>query len=136
MRERVKKLYQDFKNATANLNTAVHTAKDELKIDGTIKRFELCFELSWKLIKAYLEDKGIICNSPRECFKHAKLNALIEDEEIWMAMIEDRNFLVHTYTFEESRKIFENIKEKYLNSFSRLNEFLREDFADELGSKA
>lgn len=133
MRERVKKLYQDFEDGVKNLESATKTAKSELEIDGTIKRFELCFELSWKIIKAYLEDRGIICKNPRECFKQAKINGLIEDEKIWMDMIEDRNLLVHTYTFEESRKIFENIREKYLHSIKTLYEFLRKEFIDELG---
>lgn len=132
MRERVKKLYRDFENAVKNLKNAVQTAIDDLDIDGTVKRFELCFELSWKIIKAYLEDKGIICKNPRECFKQAKLNGLIEDEKIWMDMIEDRNLLVHTYTCEDSREIFENIKKKYLNSFSTLYEFLEKEFLNEL----
>lgn len=110
MRERVEKLFKDYERAFINLKSAIEIANDDLTIDGSIKRFELCFELVWKLMKEYLADLGIICRSPRECFKHAFINGLIEDEFGWMAMIEDRNLLVHTYTFEESREIFERIK--------------------------
>lgn len=37
--------------------------------------------------------------------------------DVWIKMLEDRNYLVHTYTFEESRKIFEHIKDLYLSEF-------------------
>jgi len=110
MRERVKRTFLDFEKAVQNLKSAVESAVDDLDIDGAIKRFELCYELSWKIIRLYLEDLGIICNNPRDCFKQAKINNLIEDESLWMEMIETRNQLVHEYSFEFSREIFDKIK--------------------------
>lgn len=130
MRERVKRFFGDFEKALQNLETGVLTSKDALDIDGTIKRFELCYELAWKLIKEYLSEKGIICKNPRDCFKEAFINELIDDEETWMNMIEDRNYLVHTYTFEDSRKIFEHIKDAYTESFKHLYERVKTDLKD------
>jgi len=120
MRERLKRLMTDFKKAFNNLEIAANDAEDDLEIDGVIKRFELCYELSWKLIKEYLSDSGIICNNPRDSFKYAYQNELINSNEIWLKMIDDRNLLVHTYTREESREIFERIKNDYLGSFQEL----------------
>jgi nucleotidyltransferase substrate binding protein (TIGR01987 family) len=120
MRERVKKYFDDFETALRNLEAGIEQSKDDLDIDGTIKRFELCYELSWKLIKEYLADMGIICNNPRDCFKSAFANSLLDSEDTWLKMIEDRNYLVHTYTFEKSRKIFEHIKESYAGSLKHL----------------
>jgi len=114
MRERVKRTFLDFEKAFNNLKSAVEKAVDDLDIDGTIKRFELCYELSWKTIKLYLEDLGIICKSPRDCFKQAKINNLIEDEVTWIEMIETRNQLVHEYSSDFSREIFEKIKSDYV----------------------
>lgn len=122
MRERVERYFEDFDKAFKNLAAAVKIAHTDIEIDGTIKRFELCYELSWKLIKEWLADKGIICKNPRLCFKYAYENNLIEDENVWLDMIEDRNALVHTYTYEESREIFERIKKNYLEAFKRLYE--------------
>lgn len=34
----------------------------------------------------------------------------MKDELNWLRMIEDRNLLVHTYTMELSRQIFEKVK--------------------------
>ncbi len=120
MNERLKRNFIDFKNALNNLKTAGKKAKTDLEIDGTIKRFELCYELAWKLIKTVLADKGIICRNPRDCFKQAVINELITDDNIWLNMIEDRNDLVHLYQFTNSRKIFENIKSEYIKSFTFL----------------
>ena len=121
MRERTKRFLEQFVRALTNLKIGVDSSVDDLDIDGTIKRFELCYELAWKLIKEYLEDLGIICKSPRQCFKYAKENNLIDDEETWLNMIEDRNYLVHTYSMEQSREIFKKIKEKYISSFESLS---------------
>lgn len=120
MRERVERYLNDFEKALRNLESAGKTSVDDLDIDGTIKRFELCYELSWKLIKEYLADLGIICKNPRDCFKNAFSNDIIDSEDVWMKMIDDRNALVHTYTFEQSRKIFEHIKDSYIRSFEYL----------------
>jgi len=127
MRERVKRFLDDFEKALKNLRIAAEQSIDDLDIDGAIKRFELCYELSWKLIKEYLADKGIICNNPRGSFKNAFSNKLIDSEEAWLKMIEDRNYLVHTYTFEELRNIFERIKNSYIGSFSYLFEKINQE---------
>lgn len=117
MRERVKLLFIDFEKAVNNLKIGVENAKTDIEIDGAIKRFELCYELSWKLIKEYLADLGIICKNPRDCFKYAVENDVIKDQDLWMDMIDKRNLLVHTYSSEDSRKIFDDIRDKYLNLF-------------------
>lgn len=120
MRERVKRYFEDFEKALSNLKSGVEQSSDDLDIDGTIKRFELCYELSWKLIKEYLADIGIICNNPRDCFKSAFVNNLLDSEDTWLKMVEERNYLVHTYTFEKSREIFERIKDSYVASLKYL----------------
>jgi nucleotidyltransferase substrate binding protein (TIGR01987 family) len=132
MRERLKRTFSDFEKSFQNLKVAVENATDDLDIDGAIKRFELTYELSWKVIRLYLEDLGIICKSPRECFKQAKVNGLIDNEELWMEMIETRNRLVHEYSAEFSREIFEEIKTKYVKILEDLYKTLKERLSDEL----
>ncbi len=132
MRERLKRTFSDFEKSFQNLKVAVENATDDLDIDGAIKRFELTYELSWKVIKLYLEDLGIICKSPRECFKQAKVNGLIDNEELWMEMIETRNRLVHEYSAEFSREIFEEIKTKHVKILEDLYKTLKERLSDEL----
>jgi len=132
MRERVKRTFLDFEKAFNNLKSAVEKAVDDLDIDGTIKRFELCYELSWKIIKLYLEDLGIICKSPRDCFKQAKINNLIEDEVTWIEMIETRNQLVHEYSSDFSREIFEKIKSNYVRILEELYKNIKERLENDM----
>ncbi|HAA83485.1 MAG: hypothetical protein PWQ59_1526 [Thermoanaerobacterium sp.] len=127
MTERLKILFEDFEKAYMNLKEAVKSARSDLEIDGAIKRFELCYELTWKLIKEYLAHLGIICNNPRECFKQAYQNNIIEDLEIWLALIDYRNLLVHTYTSEQSREIFEKIKSDFVGEFKKLYDKVRRE---------
>lgn len=126
MREIVKRYFTDYEKALRNLKEGVEIAQTDIEIDGAIKRFELCYELVWKLIKEYLADVGIICKSPRDTFREAHRNEIIEDEEIWMEMIEDRNALVHTYEMEKAREIFERIKKEYIICLQRVYEKIKE----------
>ena len=50
--------------------------------DSSIKRFELCFELSWKVIqKHYLRDRGLSMPlATRDCFREAFAYGLFSDE--------------------------------------------------------
>ncbi len=127
MKEKTIRHFENFKKAVSNLEYAILNAKDDLSIDGAIKRFELTYEISWKLIKSYLEELGIFCRSPRECFKYAYQNDLIDNDYVWEEMIDDRNILVHTYTSESSREVFEHIKEKYLASFKHLLDVIKKE---------
>lgn len=127
MRERLLKTFADFEKAFLNLKSAVERADDDLTIDGSIKRFEICYELAWKLIKEYLSDLGIICKNPRDCFKQTFVNDLIEDEAKWLEMIDDRNLLVYTYASEESRKIFNKIKSMHILSLEKLYIKIKEE---------
>lgn len=88
--------------------------------------------MSWKIIKLYLEDLGIICKNPRDCFKQAKINNLIENENMWMEMIDTRNELVHEYSSEFSREIFDKIKTDYVNILEDLYNNIKERLKDDL----
>ncbi|MCL0051962.1 nucleotidyltransferase substrate binding protein [Peptococcaceae bacterium] len=127
MRARLEKLIKDFESAYTNLKFACDNAKTDLEVDGAIKRFELYYEVVWKLIKEYLADVGIICkNLRRSCFKEAKKNDLIDNEKDWLDMIEDRNLLVHVYNSANSREIFERIKERYIKQLEKVLKTLKE----------
>ena len=95
-------------------------AEDKLDRDGTIQRFEFTFELLWKALKAILQYKGIECNSPRDCIKKAFLYGVIDDDEILLDMLEDRNLSSHTYDEATAREIFGRIKNFYLKTLEEL----------------
>lgn len=98
---------------------------DELVLDGVIQRFEFTYELSWKLLKAYLAYQGIAeVRSPREAFKEGFAAGVIDEGDLWIEMLDDRNVTSHTYNEIEAREIFNKVKNKYFNILNQLREFI------------
>jgi nucleotidyltransferase substrate binding protein (TIGR01987 family) len=118
--KRLNQFREDFGNALKKLEEAVTDAESDLEIDGTIQRFEFTFELMWKFLKVFLESEGIICRSPKECLKEAYKGEIIENQNLWLNMLSDRNLSVHIYDMETSREIFDRIKTLYLSEFQKI----------------
>jgi nucleotidyltransferase substrate binding protein (TIGR01987 family) len=84
--------------------------KDRSNIDATIQRFEFTIELFWKLLKAILEDKGVMVQYPKEILQEAYKGRLIHDEVSWLQMLKDRNLTSHTYDEKLADQIFHHIQ--------------------------
>lgn len=67
----------------------------DVYLDILVKRFEFSYEMSWKVLKRYLSFVGIEVQNPGSCFKEAYQQGLLQDEEIWLRMIEQRNLSAH-----------------------------------------
>ncbi len=124
--EMLEKRKKVLAKATERLKEALNEKETEIAIDGTLHRFEFTFELAWKTMKDLMEYNGIIetTGSPREVLRTAFQNGLIEDGETWINMMLARNSLSHLYDEETSRKIYKDIKEKYIVLIEKLNETL------------
>lgn len=71
---------------------------NDLEKEGIIQRFEFTHELAWKVMKDFLQAKGIIeIIGSRDATRLAFQNDLIANGDVWMKMIESRNRTVHTY---------------------------------------
>lgn len=117
---------QDYKKALIKLEEAVQEEESEIVIDGVLHRFEFTFELAWKTMKDVLEYQGIITKlgSPREIIQIAFKQNLIDDGETWIEIMLSRNALSHIYDEFTSRKIYREIKEKYIKEFEKLRDTL------------
>ena len=103
--EAIKKQY---KKPFFRFKEVLKKKKTKIARDSAIKRFEILFGLSWKLIKSYLEEKkGITCFSPKDCFKEAFPQGLIEYNELWLKMTDWRNITVHTYSEKFADKLYQ-----------------------------
>lgn len=124
--EMIEKRKKVLAKATERLKEALNEKETEIAIDGTLHGFEFTFELAWKTMKDLMEYNGIIetTGSPREVLRTAFQHRLIEDGETWIDMMLDRNKLSHLYDEETSRKIYKDIKEKYIVLIEKLNEEL------------
>lgn len=99
---------------------------DDLARDGLIQRFEFTFELAWKTLKSCFEEEGLMgLNSPKTVLREAFAAGLIQTEEVWLAMLEDRNSAAHIYSEALASKICRRIQERYIDCFAELAEKLR-----------
>lgn len=112
----------NFKKALMSLENATNEPiKNQRDIAGIIKNFEFVYELSWKLLKAYLSEQGIIATTPKDVFSKAYQVNLIENEKIWLEIINARNLSAHTYSQDLAEELTSNIKDVYLLEFRSLN---------------
>ncbi len=117
--EEVKTIFSQFKEANKRLNEALGIKEDsDIKRDAVIKRFEFTFELLWKTFKRIARFEKLDCFSPKGCFKVAFKLELIEDEELFLEIIDARNKTAHVYSQEEAKKIYDFIIEKAVNAFA------------------
>ena len=127
--EKLNLAYNSLKEMIEFGNTANISLEkfDEALRDSIIKKFEYTFELSWKTIKAYLEEEGYEeVSSPRKVLKQAFESNIIADEEVWSNMLEARNSTAHTYDEEKAIYYEDVIKNKYIKKLDELIKKLNE----------
>jgi nucleotidyltransferase substrate binding protein (TIGR01987 family) len=119
--KRIKELYEDYVNALKRLNEALGEdfSKGSIIVDGTIQRFEFTFELAWKLMRAVLMQVGMEVEGPRPAIKEAFKAGIIQDGELWIAILEDRNKTFHIYDEAQALNIYQRIKAKYAPAFKQ-----------------
>ena len=115
----IEQVLEDFKKSINGLEEVLAIEKTKINRDSAIKRFELCFDLSWKLIKVYARKEAVECNSPRECIKIAFQLKLINYNEAWFDIIKDRNLVVHIYKEEYADEVYSRLT-NHLESFRDL----------------
>ncbi len=125
---RWKKRFQNFEKSLLLLEGALALKSPDIyQRAGLIQFFETTFELSWKLMKDYLEAEGFVeVSSPRAAIKKAFETDLIEEGHIWMELLQDRNLTAHTYDEDTASKVGELIKQKYYPVIRKLYEALKQ----------
>ncbi len=118
---RWKQRFINFEKSYKLLEKYINTPlESELERAGIIQLFEILFELSWKLMKDYLEAQELIVKSPREAIKQAFQIGLIEDGHIWVDGLADRNLTVHTYDEKLAEKMINDIVNVYFPVLKKL----------------
>jgi nucleotidyltransferase substrate binding protein (TIGR01987 family) len=123
---RWKQRFVNYKRALAQLSSQVKAVEDpekatDTQVLATIQAFEFTFELSWQVLKDFLEDQGNrdlygSKNTLRKAFEQG----LVTDGQIWMDMIEARNESVHTYDEETADALFRDIIGTFYAKFTEL----------------
>ena len=94
-------------NAKKILDEGIKSSDSDLEKAGTIKSFEFCHELTWKILKRVLTKRGLTTTSPRDVFRIAADNNIIENPEFWFKVIEKRNLVSHTYKKETAQDVLD-----------------------------
>lgn len=127
MAKKLNERKNDFIKAFARLEEALEKdITDDIVVDGIIQRFEFTFEQSWKIMKLYLEDQGVLDEAlaPRSTIKAAFKHKMISNGDIWIELMLDRNRTSHMYDESTAYEIVKRIREVYVFEFNNLKTFL------------
>lgn len=104
-------IVDDFSAALAQLKSAlVAPAELDLIKAGSIQYFEFSFELGWKACKVVSAEQGLPdCLSPKACLRQAFTLGWIDDEAVWLEMLDARNRMAHTYDARKALQIYESL---------------------------
>ena len=118
---RYKQRFENFEKSFLLLEQALDIEEPSIiEKAGIVQFFEITFELSWKLMKDYLSYIGYEVKSPREAIKTSFSIEIIEDGEIWLNALADRNLTVHTYDETQADEIYRRIKFLYFKLLQEL----------------
>lgn len=113
----------EFKKALGNLKSSAGLSYSDVSRDSTILRFELTSELCFKVLKIFLENKFQISLSyATEIYRESGKAKIIsiDDVELALNMVYDRNRMVHDYNQEWSEELYKKIKENYISLFEKI----------------
>lgn len=116
--------YTTFKRAYAKLKEFIETDdKTEVSQAAIIHVFEYTFELWWKALQRYVEYIGTVGEyGPSATIKNAFQYNLLEDGQIWMDMLRDRNLTAHTYKEDIAKDIYERIISIHIKALDKFVE--------------
>ncbi|HEX2582794.1 MAG TPA: HI0074 family nucleotidyltransferase substrate-binding subunit [Chlamydiales bacterium] len=89
-----------------------------------IGAFQSTFELSWKTMKDYLAYNGVTVSLPRDVIKQAFHHQLVQDGQVWIDMLEDRNLMAHVYQEKAALEAVRSIRERYAPAIERIHNYL------------
>jgi nucleotidyltransferase substrate binding protein (TIGR01987 family) len=96
-----------LKKAFKKFQEILAMAKNDVVRDSAIQRFEFTYELAWKTMKNYLEEKGVKdIYSPKDAIRGAFQVKLIDNDPKWLDMVETRNETAHIYNEEMAEKVY------------------------------
>lgn len=88
-----------------------------------IQAFEYTYELGWKVLKDFLESRGVQgLYGTRDVTRAAFQRDLLDDGNVWMAMIESRNLTSHTYDETIAQRVLAAIRKDYMGQFDALEQ--------------
>ena len=124
---RVSKRIENFNRAFVLYSTMrdeyISSNTDSTRLALT-QSFEIVVELGWKVLKDYLFEKAIEVDTPVDAVKAAFGANVIQDGQIWIDMVKDRNASSHEYNSDKIEKIIVKIANIYYDELCKFKKWL------------
>lgn len=119
---RWKQRFQNFEKAFMRLKEAVEMEElTELERNGLIKRFEFTIDLSWKVLKDFLQEKGFAFKpSPKDTLRLAQQSDYIHYAQELIDGLDIRNELSHEYSGEKFERYEKQLREETYAALEKL----------------
>jgi len=121
MKNKFDNLFDQLKRAFVKLQEILNEKESEIIRDSAIQRFEFTFELAWKTLKVYLEEKkgAKELYFPKDTFRSAFQAGIIDDNPVWLEMVDTRNETSHIYNEAMAEKVYKRLP-SFLPPFKKL----------------
>ncbi|HPI21458.1 MAG TPA: nucleotidyltransferase substrate binding protein [Candidatus Kapabacteria bacterium] len=116
-----------LKQLVAGIEEYKQKELSDLEKQGLIKAFEITQELSWNLMKDYLEYQGNFnIRGSRDAIREAFRFGIIQNGKIYLKMIETRNLTAHTYNQDTANRVVLQIVNVYIEEFINFEKTMNE----------
>lgn len=116
--------YMNLKKAYLRLKEVsdLYDGSNDIIRDSLIQRFEFTYELTHKTLKEFMKYLGVTLENsfPRTIYKKAYVNNLISDDQVWIRLLEDRNYTSHIYNEELANEVAKRITKDYVLAIEEL----------------
>ncbi len=114
-----------LQSAFAQLQSFAKTPiEDDRDRAGIIQAFEYTFELCWKTLQAVAQIEAISASGPKHALKAGFELGYVEDEDAWLAILDDRNLTTHTYDSTLAKQVCDRILAKHIPAIAAVLERL------------
>jgi nucleotidyltransferase substrate binding protein (TIGR01987 family) len=126
---RWKQRFENYAKAFQSLKEAVEQEElNELERNGLIQRFEFTLDLSWKVMKDYLQEKGFTFKpTPKDTLRLAQQSKFIDYAQELIDGIDIRNELSHDYSGEKFARSERVLREETFPALKSLYEFFENE---------
>jgi nucleotidyltransferase substrate binding protein (TIGR01987 family) len=117
--------FQNFERVFLKLKEAYDLKElNELERNGLVQRFEFTLDLSWKVMRDYLEEKGFVFKpSPKDTFRQAQESGIVNFAQELIDGLDIRNELSHDYNGEKFEKVELNLRRAVFPALENLHQF-------------
>lgn len=96
---------------------------------GVVFQFNLTFELAWKALQGVMRLHGAEARetgSPREILKLGYKLGFVNDPEVWLEMLKNRNLAAYIHDEDMVDTLILLIRDSFIPAFSRLEKTLQD----------